>query len=155
MLDASYRNQTTCWPMIMVNCIVEWLNYESALSLNPFQPSVAFHIETSYFFCSAKQLASFFMKCNTGLQWVNVNWGYCRRFSSLPITNFMRTRFQNAWNLSSDCWIKWCNKTFKKLYGPFLWIVFNCLVAVEPIRRYSLLLTTKFPRVPGTHLIDS
>ena len=60
--------------MIIVNCIVEWLNYESALSLNPFQPSVAFHIETSYFFCSAKQLTSFFMKCNTGLQWVNVNW---------------------------------------------------------------------------------
>ena len=38
--------------------------------INPFQPSVAFHIETSRLFCSAKQMTGSYMKCNTGLKWV-------------------------------------------------------------------------------------
>ena len=38
---------------------------------NPFQPSVAFHIETSHFFCRAKQMTSFYVKRNTGLKWGN------------------------------------------------------------------------------------
>ena len=39
--------------------------------INPFQLSVAFHIEISHSFCSAKQLTGFYMKRNTGLKWVN------------------------------------------------------------------------------------
>ena len=42
----------------------------------------------------------------------------------------------------------------KKLYGPFLWMRFNCLEATEPLRGDSLLFTTKSPGGPGTHLID-
>ena len=42
----------------------------------------------------------------------------------------------------------------KKLYGPFLWMWFNCLKATVPLRRDSLLCTTKSPGVPSTHLID-
>ena len=38
--------------------------------VNPFQPSVAFHIETSHLICKAKQMTGFYMKCNTGLKWV-------------------------------------------------------------------------------------
>ena len=38
---------------------------------DPFQPSVVFHIETSHWFCSAKQITGFYMKHNTGLKWVN------------------------------------------------------------------------------------
>ena len=34
-----------------------------------FQPSIAFHIETSRLFCSAKQMTGFYMKHNTGLKW--------------------------------------------------------------------------------------
>ena len=34
------------------------------------QPSVAFHIETSHLFCSAKQKTGFYMKCNIVLNWV-------------------------------------------------------------------------------------
>ena len=41
-----------------------------------------------------------------------------------------------------------------KLYGPFLWMTFNCLKATGPLRGDSLLFTTKSPGVPGTHLID-
>ena len=39
-------------------------------NLNIFQPSVAFHIETSHLFCSANQKTDFYMKLNTGLKWV-------------------------------------------------------------------------------------
>ena len=46
---------------------------------------------------------------------------------------------------------------FKKntlLYGPFLWMGFNCLKATEPLRGDSLLFTIQFPGVPGAQLID-
>ena len=42
----------------------------------------------------------------------------------------------------------------KNLYGPFLWMGFNCLKATELTRGESLLFTTQFPGVLGTHLID-
>ena len=37
-----------------------------------FQPSVAFHIETSHLICFGNQAAGFYMKCNNGLKWVKV-----------------------------------------------------------------------------------
>ena len=42
----------------------------------------------------------------------------------------------------------------KKLYGPFLWLGFNCFKTTEPLQGGSLLFTTKFPEITGTHLID-
>ena len=42
----------------------------------------------------------------------------------------------------------------KKLYGPLLWMGFNFLKAVEPLRGCSILLTIQFPGVPGTQLIN-
>ena len=41
-----------------------------------------------------------------------------------------------------------------KLYDPFLWMGFNCLKAIEPLCGNSLLFTTQFPKVYGTHLTD-
>ena len=48
------------------------MQYTLCKSLSWFQPSVAFHIETSQLFCSAKQMAGFYIKRNTRLKWVNV-----------------------------------------------------------------------------------
>ena len=45
------------------------------------------------------------------------------------------------------------NKKNFKLYGPFLWMGFNCPKA-KATSRGSLLFTTKFPEIPGTHFID-
>ena len=39
-------------------------------TVNIFQPSIAFHIETSHLICSANQMTGFYMKCNTELKWV-------------------------------------------------------------------------------------
>ena len=41
----------------------------------------------------------------------------------------------------------------KELYGPFLWMGFNCLKTTEPLLGGSLLFTAKFPEIPSTHLI--
>ena len=41
----------------------------------------------------------------------------------------------------------------KKLYGPFLWMGFNCIKGTEPPRRDSLLFTTQETGVFGIHLI--
>ena len=41
-------------------------------ALNPFQPNTAFHIKTSHLICTANQMTGFYMKCNTGLKWLNV-----------------------------------------------------------------------------------
>ena len=52
------------------------------LWINPFQPRVAFHIETNRLFCIAKQMTGFYMKGNTGLIWVNY---------SIPSPNVKKT----------------------------------------------------------------
>ena len=41
----------------------------------------------------------------------------------------------------------------KKLYGPFLYMGFNCLKANKPLRGVSLLFTTNFPDISSIHLI--
>ena len=43
---------------------------------------------------------------------------------------------------------------FKKCKWLFSWIGSNCLKAVEPCQEDSFLLTTKFPGVSGTCLIN-
>ena len=42
------------------------------LNINPFQSTVAFHIETSRLFYRANQMVGFYMKRNTGLKWINL-----------------------------------------------------------------------------------
>ena len=37
---------------------------------NPFQPRVAFHIETSNFICYANKTTGFYMKRNAELKWI-------------------------------------------------------------------------------------
>ena len=41
-----------------------------------------------------------------------------------------------------------------KLYGPFIWMGFNCLKSTKPLWGDSLLLTTRSPGVHGTHTLD-
>ena len=41
-------------------------------AINPFQPSVVFHIETSHLICNANRMTGFYMKCNTGLKCVKL-----------------------------------------------------------------------------------
>ena len=41
------------------------------LQIKPFQPSVAFHIETSHLICSENQMTGFCIKCSTWLKWVH------------------------------------------------------------------------------------
>ena len=40
--------------------------------INPFQPTVAFYIQTSHLICSVNQVTCFNMKCNTWLRWVKI-----------------------------------------------------------------------------------
>ena len=37
------------------------------------QPNFAFFIETSHFMCAANQMTGFYIKCNSGLKWVNLH----------------------------------------------------------------------------------
>ena len=43
---------------------------ENSDVFNPFQPSVAFHIETSHWFYFAREMTGSYMKFNTMLNWV-------------------------------------------------------------------------------------
>ena len=52
-------------------------------SINPFQPSVAFHMETSYLICTANQMTGFHMKCNTGLKLVKRHWSGCSKIKQI------------------------------------------------------------------------
>ena len=51
--------------------------------------------------------------------------------------------------------MRWSQNFFKaKFYGPFLWMGFNYLMATEPLRVGSLLFSSKFLEILGTHLIN-
>ena len=62
--------------------------------------------------------------------------------------------------VASNIWYKslkihyQCYELFKKIYGPFLWMGFNCLKTKERLWRESLLFTTKPLEIPGTELIN-
>ena len=43
---------------------------------------------------------------------------------------------------------------FQNLMDHFLRMGLNCLKATEPLQGGILLFTTKFPEIPGTHLIN-
>ena len=51
--------------------------------------------------------------------------------------------FRACWG-GGECGLGW----------GFNWMGFNCLMATESLREANLLFTTKFPEIPGTHLID-
>ena len=57
----------------IAQCFTRRLAERAFSPFNPFQPSVAFHIETSHLFCRAKEMTGYYIKRNTGLKWVNVN----------------------------------------------------------------------------------
>ena len=40
--------------------------------LKPFQPNVAFHMQTSHLICGPNQMNGFYMKYNADLKWVNL-----------------------------------------------------------------------------------
>lgn len=62
--------------LVLVFAISTTLN---SVEINPFQPSVTLHLETSHLVCVAHQMAGFYMKCITGLKCVNL----LNRFSFL------------------------------------------------------------------------
>ena len=56
-------------------------------SINRYQASGTFHTETSHLFCSANQMTSFYLKCNTGLNWVKL--GRCSEETPLRFWDFV------------------------------------------------------------------
>ena len=50
------------------------LDFEQVFAhrVNPYHASVVFHIESSHLICDAKQMTGFYIKCNTGLKWLDI-----------------------------------------------------------------------------------
>ena len=59
----------------VVNGEGNWIERGLNQLSNPFQPSFAFNIETSYLIWNGNQMIGFCIKCSTGLKWVNWNIG--------------------------------------------------------------------------------
>ena len=73
---------------------------------------------------------------------------------SVILNLFRRMQNQNAKTCGNRCKNRMKKKkTSKKLYGPFLWMG-STASGLQPLRGGSLLFTTKFPEIPGTHFID-
>ena len=63
--------QTMSWILLSYLSLTHGFTTDvSRLSFNLFQPSVAFHIETSHLFCRVKKMTGFYIKRNAGLKWV-------------------------------------------------------------------------------------
>ena len=70
-LEKSLRNIFWGFQLeIIMTILVDFFKLSGQL-INPFQPSVAINIETSQLICTANQMTGFYIKCNTGLKWVN------------------------------------------------------------------------------------
>ena len=80
--------------------LIEALSYQSS-AFNPFQASVAFHIETSHLFCRAKQITGFHVKRNTGLKWLNK----FIRGSSITIFTVKNSRKRGGYFLTFWPWV--------------------------------------------------
>ena len=98
------------------------------------------------FFCLNHNFqAKYMIRCKIATsQWNDFT--LCTKTYSVCINSIIK--------LFIHCFERGFSNREKKLYGSFLWMGFNCLKATEPLRRDSLLFTTQFPGVPGTHLID-
>ena len=52
--------------------MIFYIKKKQEIWVNEYQPSVAFHIETSHLFRRVNQMSGFYIKRNTGLNWVNL-----------------------------------------------------------------------------------
>ena len=68
-------------------------------NINPFQPSVAFHIETSHLVCTENRMTGFYMKCNIGLNWVEKN--IVEKWTKVTVTILFITTFQKEITLKN------------------------------------------------------
>ena len=96
------------WKMLLFCCLICCWGRRIIID----QPSVAFHIETSYQFCRAKQITVFYLKRNFWPKWVKRCFSTAERSSRLEmimmmmmIMNCFRRMFvKGFWNLiSSRC----------------------------------------------------
>ena len=78
--------------ILTVNYFCKNLRMDVWEGLNPFQPSVVFHIETSHLFCCAKQMTGFYMKRSTRLKWIKYasEFGIVSKFFFLISNKFKR-----------------------------------------------------------------
>ena len=96
-------------------------NYQGKFSLiwvNPFQSSVAFHIETSHLICNTNQTTEFFMQCNTGLKCVNTSTTsldtYSNNSSRLIVTENRSYNLRSFSNSSDNfCKVSWTSFSLK------------------------------------------
>ena len=96
-------------------CLQSSFMITSALdSCNPFQPSVAFHIETNHLICTLNQMNGFYMKFNTELKWAE----RIRHFISECLRNVMK-----ASSRPYSCWKSWenCGKNLEATLFCFTW----------------------------------
>ena len=56
---------------IPITFLIKCSKHDPRKYFNPSQASVVFHTETSYLIYTANQMTGFYMKCNSGLKWVN------------------------------------------------------------------------------------
>ena len=72
-----------------------WLSFHVKLFINPYQPSVAFYVETRHLFWSATEMTGFYMKRNTELKWVRLNRNYQVIDLKLCLPRFFGRFFRN------------------------------------------------------------
>ena len=64
--------ETDWWHEVSLSTCNERVLGDFITYFKPFQPSVAFHIESSHFISTSNKLAGFYMKCNSRQKWVKL-----------------------------------------------------------------------------------
>ena len=111
--------------------------WESRKLINPFQPSVAFWIETSCLICSASQMTGFYIKFNDELKRVNWMMSVIRKTNySYIVTHMLPTHpFFTPWKHQKTLRFSVVFRVWRKgalgtigLIGKFILVVICILV---------------------------
>ena len=98
--------------------------------LHTFQSSVAIHKENIHWICNTNQMAGFYIKCNTGLEWVQQStqgnhWSWYRcifeREFIIVNSNFYFIQFFVLWELFSTTPIPREMSSFFEIF-PLTWV---------------------------------
>ena len=63
---------------------------------NPFQPNIAFYVETNHLIFTPNQMTGFYMEFNTGLKWVNIDKGILSEKDFVYLVSANTTEWSNT-----------------------------------------------------------
>lgn len=107
------------WRQINARKVYWHVSASACFFINTFPPSVTLHIETNHFFCSAKQIIAFYMKCNTERKWDKKDPKQVKMKADLECSLHFKSRWEAKYWRKVQRTIKCKFKNYLRLFSSF------------------------------------